>query len=729
MKKIYLFIYAFSLILSLNSVHCQSKIDNDKELQKRILAIISRMDLKEKVAQLSGMGKTRNEFGDLNVPAFGTSGNQRVGIPDLIMGHGITGVRPGRDTTAHATYFCTSFAMACTWDTDLYGRVAAAMAKEMRAIGQNLNLGPTVNIIRHPLGGRNWETYSEDPYLTSRMVVPFVKAMQSYGVICGPKHFLANNQETNRFDINNVIDERTLNEIYLPAFKSAVQEGGALNIMASYNRVNGTFMCENKYYLTDVLRRKWGFKGFVLSDFGYGVRSTLGATNAGLNVEMHNTKFYGGSLIQAVKNGEISEKKIDSLLTDKLYAMMKIGMFDKDYPTFPSSIVHCDEHQKIALEVARKAPVLLKNEAQTLPLVASGLKSIAIIGPNAKNYLKGDLNYAHYLQGGGSGRVYYFKDAILTPYDEIKKMVGSKINVLYAQGCNSPNLTDTTGNGAMMKEALSVASKADKVILVLGFSGSNETEGFDRKTANLPAEQKNLIEQILKVNPKVVLNIIAGCYVEMEDWYKQVPAILFCPYAGEKTAQGLADILFGKYSPQGKLPITYPYHANDYPQDALYTGKGFSECGNSNIYSEGIFVGYRYFDKQNMKVQYPFGYGLSYTSFEYSNLQVSNGIKNDSIHVSFSVKNNGKYLGSEIAQLYVSELNPTVDRAPKELKNFTSITLKPGQVQYVSMSILKESLGYYDILTHNWKTNAGNYKLLLGSSSRDVRLSSDLLVR
>lgn len=711
------------------TICCGQQKMKEENYHKRIEEIVSKMTIEEKIEQLSGMGRTNNEFGDPNVLTFGTKGNKRVGIPDLIMGHGITGVRSGRDASTHSTYFCSPIAIACSWDTDLYYRVGTAIAKEMRALGQNLSLGPPVNIIRHPFGGRNWEFFSEDPYLTSRMIVPFVKAMQSNGIICGPKHFMANNQELNRFDINNVIDERTLNEIYLPAFKAAVKEGGALNIMASYNRVNGTFMCENKYFLTDILRNKWGFKGFVLSDFGQGVRSTFGAINAGLNVEMFNKKYYGESLIQAVKNGEIAEKRIDELLGEKLYAMMKIGMFDKDYPTFSKSIVHSEENQNIALEVARKSPVLLKNEAQTLPLNISEIKTVAVIGPNAKNFMKkGNPNYADYLQGGGSGRVYYYPDAILTPYNEIKKIVGSKVNVLYAQGCNAPNTNDTTGNINLLKEALSIASKVDKVILVMGLSGANESEGKDKITAGLPNEQKLLIEQILKTNPNVILTLVAGSYIEMESWYKQVSAILFCPYAGERMAEGIAEILFGKYSPEGKLAISYPFSAKDYPVESLYKGKGFSVGGNPNIYSEGIYVGYRYFEKQKVNVQYPFGYGLSYSTFNFSNLQMPDVLKEDSLQVSFTLNNTGKYVASEVVQLYINPQNPKVDRPVKELKGFAKVSLKPGQSQVIKLTLGKDCFAYYDVISHNWKTDPGKYMIMIGASSADIQLRKEIIL-
>ena len=719
--KIKITIEAFLFFILTGTGYCQTTLVVSN-YQKEIKELISGMTLDEKIAQLGGMGAIKNEFGDLNVRAFGTKGNSRIRIPDLIMGHGITGVRPGRDTSARATYFCTPFAIASTWDADLYGKVGIAMAKEMRALGQNLNLGPTLNIIRHPLGGRNWECFSEDPYLISRLIVPYVKSMQSNGIISGPKHFMANNQETNRFDINNVVDDRTLNEIYFPAFRAAVEEGGSLNIMASYNRVNGTYMCENKYYLTDILRKKWGFKGFVLSDFSYGVRSTHGSVNAGLNVEMHNTKFYGESLVQAVKNGEIPVERIDELLAEKLYAMFKVGMFDPTYPTYPKSVIHCDEHQQISLEVARKSPILLKNEGNTLPLTGVKIKSIAVIGPNSVNFTsKNDPNYASYLQGGGSGRCYYFYDAIVSPLEGIKRHAGEKHMVSYAGGCMAPNATDTTGNEALLHEALSIASTADVVILVAGLSGFNETEGKDRKNAFLPESQIRLIEEITKVNSNIVLVMIAGSYIEFGKWIDRIPAVLFCPYSGEKIGNGIGEILFGKYCPEGKLPFSYPFRAKDYPASSLFSGKEFSSEPVSNVYSEGIYVGYRYFAKQNIDVRYPFGYGLSYTNFEYTDLTIPNTFTSDSIQIFMHIRNAGKFKGTEIVQLYISENRPLTDRPVKELKGFTKISLDRGENKTIRFVMKKSDFSCYDPELHAFKVNPGFYTISIGSSSEDIK--------
>ncbi len=564
------------LILPLS---CSTK-QNKHTLQEKetsIINLISKMTLEEKIEQLSGMGVTNNEFGD-NVTRFGTKGNTRLRIPDLIMGHGITGVRTGRDRNTHATYFSTPIAIGCTWDTDLYYELGVAMAKEMRAFNQNLNLGPTLNIIRHPLGGRNWECFSEDPYLISRLIVPYSKAMQENGIISGPKHFMANNQEHNRFDINNIVDQRTLREIYLPAFKAAVMEGGALNIMGSYNRLNGTFMCENEYYLTNVLRDEWGFKGFVLSDFAYGTRSTHQSVRAGMNVEMNNKKYYGESLIAAVNSKEISEDRIDELLYEKLFAMFKVGMFDENYPTYLKSIVHSSDHQEIALEVARKAPVLLKNEKGILPINSTKVKSIAVIGPNAQrfpNYTPYKGDYAYYLQGGGSGRSYYFEESVISPYSGIKSAADKNTEIYYAQGCRSSYEGDTSNDSALISEAVKLAKKVDVVVLAMGLNGFYESESRDRKHAYFPGKQLELIKRITIANPNVVLLTIAGSYIDLSEIHDSIPAILFCPYSGEKIGQGIAEILFGKINPEGKLPISYPLSISQYPEGSIYKGKPF----------------------------------------------------------------------------------------------------------------------------------------------------------
>lgn len=705
-----------------------------EEAAKQVDAVMAELSLEEKVELLHGMGIGQGEFGDDDSPAFGVLGVERLGIPYVYMGHGLTGTRVGRASTITSTYFCTPIGMGCTWDLDLYSDVGTAIAKEMRALGQDLNLGPTVNIIRHPLGGRTWESLSEDPFLSARFIVPYVQAMQQTGIICGPKHFAANNQENNRFDINNVMDERTLREIYLPAFKAAVMEGGALNLMGSYNRLNGTFMCENKFVLTDILRKEWGFEGFVLSDFGNGVRSTLGAADAGLNIEMHAGKYYGEPMIDEIKKGNLTEERVDELLREYLMVVYRMDIPNRErYAGFE---IRTQQALDLARKVAQESPVLLKNTS-TLPLKASDYKSIAVIGPNAKKDNEGPkLGHKwYYMQGGGSGRTYYFDDAVVEPYTGIAQAVASDTKVVYAQGCLPPHAFTqaTRGNKdnptekKLIAEAVNTAKSSDMVVLMLGLTGANETEGWDRSSALLPGCQEELIDQVCAVNDNVVAVVAAGSYVDMSKWQDKVKSILFVPYCGEQVGHGIADLLFGKVSPSGKLPFTWVNSIADYPEGSILTGPGYSKTNVSNVYSEGIYVGYRWFDKENIDVLYPFGYGLSYTTFEYSNIKVSKKSKYN-YQVTVEVTNTGDFDCDEIAQLYINDVESSFDRPENELKGFAKVSLGKGETKTVTFDLNEESFSYFNPETKAWVVESGDFIISVGKNSRDLCLNKKLTI-
>ncbi|MEL7118099.1 MAG: glycoside hydrolase family 3 C-terminal domain-containing protein [Bacteroidota bacterium] len=695
---------------------------------------INMLSLEEKISLLHGMGGSNSEFGDLSVRYFGIAGIEEKGIPPFYMGHGITGVRSGRDTSIHATYFTTPIAIGCSWDTLLYSQVAKAIAKELRATGNDLALGPTYNIIRHPLGGRNWESISEDPFLTARMAVTFTKTIQANGIVCGPKHFVANNQETNRFDINNEVDERTLREIYLPAFKAAVVEGGALNIMGAYNRLNGDYMCHNEYLLDEVLRKDWGFKGFVLSDFANGVKDTKEAVNARMNVEMHRPKYYSDSLLNMVKRDKIQEARVDTLLKDVLAVMHMMNLFQRDRFEHEGSI-HSDEHIEVARKAAQKSPVLLKND-KVLPLEAESINSLAVIGPNAKPFPdleRNHANYAYYLQGGGSGRTYYFQDAVVAPYTGIENAVGEKIKLNYAQGTRTPfayrnNGTLTTGaeDEAMIAEAVQKAKDSDAAVIVVGLSGFNETEGWDRNSAELPGLQNKLIQEVARVNANTTVVLIAGSYIDVGPWIDEVEALLYVPYCGEQIGNGIGDILFGKVNPSGKLPFSWPITVEDYPDGSIFRGKAFTEEGISNTYGEGIFVGYRWFDKEQLKVQFPFGYGMSYTQFDYANLELT---QNDQfVDVELTVTNNGEMAGEEVIQLYLSQKDPNVEKALKELKGFKKVSIAPGQSSLVSFRLALTDFAYYDTNKKTWIVDDGNYEIAIGKDSRNLLLKQNITI-
>lgn len=709
--------------------------DSQVDIPARVTDLINRLSLEEKVQQLGGMAAhdEDNPFGSQD-PNFGTAGNARLGIPPLIMGHGITGVRAGRNPQVKATYFSTPIAVGATWDPALYGRVGAALAKELRALGQNLNLGPTLNVIRHPLGGRNWESFSEDPYLISRLIVPFVKAQQQHGIIVGPKHFVVNNQESHRFDINNQVDERALREIYLRGFKASVVDGKALNIMCAYNRVNGVQACENKRLLTDILRDEWGFQGFVLSDFARAMHSTVPSALAGMNVEMHATKFYGKNLLAAVTQKGLDEAVIDTLLYQKLFAMFSVGMFDGKH-SYPISIVHHDDHQNIALEVAQKSPILLKNNAQILPLDMNKYRSVAVIGPNAKPFpALGDLDYALYLQGGGSGRNWYRADAMISPLAAIKAVIPAEINVGYAAGVTTSNVkADVQAleqeNTKLLREAVELASKSDLVILVVGLSGFDESEGRDRDHAGLPGEQEALIQAVLKTNANAIVINIAGAYVDIKQWVDAADTLLFVPYSGEKIGRAIAQVLVGEINPSGKLPFSYPKSVKQYPLGSFYDGDAFSKSQSSNTYSEGIYVGYRYFDQMQSALLFPFGYGLSYSKFKYTNLRVVPATEvPSSFVVRFDLENTSAIAGAEVVQLYINDPVPELDRPVKELKAFSRVYVDAHSKIEVELTLNNDAFAYYHPEKRQWTTETGQYKILVGSSSRDIKLERAVLI-
>lgn len=729
--------YVLYLMLAYISISCtESNPNTDSFAASNAFAdsVITQLSLEEKVALLHGMGGGNSEFGDLDIQFFGVKGNKDKGIPPLYMGHGITGVRSGRDTSIHATYFTTPIAIGCSWDTELYAQVGEAVAKEMRALGQDLNLGPTLNVIRHPLGGRNWESYSEDPYLISQLIVPYVKAMQSNGIICGPKHFVANNQETNRFDINNEVDERTLREIYLPGFKAAVKEGGALNIMGAYNRVNGEYMCHNKYLLDDVLRGEWGFEGFVLSDFAFGVKNTADAVNARMNVEMHRPKFYGDSLIVEIEKGNIQESQIDLLLKDVLKVMHFTGVFDRErYEN--QEVLHSEEHIELAYEVAKKTPVLLKNKNATLPVDVNTLNSIAVIGPNAKRFpsvSESHKKYAYYLQGGGSGRTYYYHNTVVEPLVGLSNTLTEQTQITYTQGCKTPNqfsknkpseLDDEETN--LIEEAVSAAKGAEAAIVYVGLSGFNESEGWDRSSANLPGQQEKLIREVAKVNSNTTVVLISGSYVDVSSWIEDVEALLFVPYCGEQIGNGIADIVTGKVNPSGRLSFSWPFNIEGYPASTLFTGGAYSEEQKSNIYSEGVFIGYRWFEKEEIEVLYPFGYGLSYTTFNYKNLKVIQE-SNIPTQVTLQVENIGSADGEELIQLYVKDFEASLPRPEKELKGFVKVNLAAGETKEVNILLPENAFSFYDVTTKQWIMEAGDFEIQVGSNSRNIALKQGI---
>jgi len=447
-------------------------------------------------------------------------------------------------------------------------------------------------------------------------------------------------------------------------------------------------------------------------------------------VEMHATKFYGKNLVNAVTQKLVAENVIDKLLSQKLFAMFKVGVFD-DFHNYPKSIVHSKEHQEIALEVAQKSPVLLKNSVNLLPLNLKKYESIAVIGPNAKPFPNlGKIDYALYLQGGGSGRNWYKKEALISPFAGIKEFMRNGIQVSYAAGVKTSNIREnkqllSKKNEVLIKEASELAAKTDLVILVVGLSGFDESEGRDRDSARLPGAQETLIRSVVKKNPNSIVINIAGSYVDMSQWIDSVETLLFVPYSGEKIGRAIGQILVGRINPSGKLPFSYPRSPKDYPADSFHEGEAFSKSGESNSYSEGIYVGYRHFDKVGINVLYPFGYGLNYSKFKYGDLRVE-PLTPSTFTVNFEIENRSSRAGTDVPQLYISPPTSDVDRPVRELKAFKRVHVGPNDTKEVEFQLPSSAFSYFHPEKLGWIVEDGRYDILIGNSSRDIQIEQTI---
>ncbi len=701
-------------------------------VEQRVQDLLGRMTMEEKASMLSGAGWMET------VPI------ERLGIPSIKMADGPMGIRSwlGRSAVTNAlgarqTFTSTAFpagiAIAATWDTALTQRVGQTIGQEMKAIGRDMILGPTVNIQRMPLWGRNFEGYGEDPYLAARMGVAYIKGVQSEGVIPSVKHFVANNQEFERHRIDEAIDERALQEIYFPAFKAAVQEGGVWAVMSAYNKVNGTYCAENEYLLKDVLKKSWGFKGFVVSDWG-STYSTAGTVNAGMDVEMpggdaarnwlalDSAKKSGNGgdwlakekVLAEVSAGSISAAAIDDNAGRILRVLFLSGQFDQ--PHTAAGEIDTPAQRMLARQVAGESIVLLKNDKNVLPLDASKVHTLAVIGPNAAVARTG---------GGGSSLVH--SSYVVTPLDGIKEKAGTRIQVDYALGV--PMVKEDTekntpeARAQLRKEAVAIAAKADVAILLMGDSSAVESEGFDRKTLDLPDGQDELIQEVAKVNQNTIVVINAGSAVNVSRWIKDVPVLLHAWFGGQEGGHGIADVLFGDVNPSGKLPFSFINDFKDSPAYGNYPGEDLHVK-----YAEGIYVGYRYFDKHDIAPQFPFGYGLSYTSFEYSDLKITptRMSSGQTVEVSLRVRNRGKRAGAEVVQLYIHDGHASVDRPVKELKGFRRVELKAGESQTIDFTVDKSALAYFSTAKKDWTAEPGQFDVWIGASSRDIRLKGKL---
>ncbi|GAC1312907.1 MAG: glycoside hydrolase family 3 C-terminal domain-containing protein [Mucilaginibacter sp.] len=710
------------LILSLLTVissqlKAQKKVNDAVETQ--INATIKKLTLAEKIALLHANG------------IFSTAGVDRLGIPGLMTDDGPLGVRedvkpnfaPANLTTDSATFFPNGSALAATWNPQLAYRYGHDMGEEARARGKFIMLAPAFNIARTPLCGRTYEYYSEDPFLNARLAVQSVKGIQSQNIAACVKHFAVNNQEVERNRVSVDVDERTLREIYLPAFKAAITEGEAWTIMSAYNKLRNVYCSENEYLLKTILRDEWKFKGIVISDWG-GTHSTVDAANHGLDVEMgsrppYSSYYFADKLVDSVKAGKVSVEVIDEKVRHILWVMHKTSLSKNS----PQGKMNTAEHSKTVYDIASESIVLLKNDKHLLPLNTASIRSIAVIGDNA--------THTFHLGGFGAGVKARYE---ITALAGLQNRLGSSVTINFAQGYsgvyrparNNP-YPEVKPDSAMIAKAVATAKNSDVAILFIGGNRDYESEGRDRKDLSLPFGEQALVDAVSAVNSKTIVVVVGGAPYDIGKIKKQNNTIVWSWYNGSENGNVLADVLIGKVNPSGKLPFTFPADLKDSPAHALgaYPGENLKEA-----YKEGILVGYRWFDTKKIEPLYCFGFGLSYTSFNYLSLKTgkSDYHPNEMINAVVSVKNTGKYPGKETVQLYVSKTGSVVDRAEKELKAFKKVQIAPGATAVVSLSIPVKDLAYFDVKSNKWVVEPGRYKLLAGTSSGDIKETATIAV-
>lgn len=724
MKKI---IGVIACGLFLNAAAASSQVtDKEKvQMEKRIEKLIKKMTLEEKVGLLHGNSK------------FYVAGVERLGIPEWSLSDGPHGVRAEINrhdwayagwTNDSASYFPTGTAFAAAWNPELAYRRGEVLGEEARWRKKDVLLGPGVNIIRSPLCGRNFEYMSEDPYMNSVLAVAYIKGLQSRDVACSVKHFAVNNQETNRTTVDVECSERALREIYLPAFKAAVQEGGVLTVMAAYNKFRGEFCAENNYLVRKILRNEWGFDGVYVTDWG-AAHSTVPSMEAGLDLEMgtlidkYEDWYYANPLIEAVKSGKVPMSLVDEKVGDVLRVMIKTNVLDPKKRFGPGSM-NTKEHQQATYDAAAEAIVLLKNQNNLLPLDFSSIKSLAVIGDNATR---------KHSNGGLSSEIKAVYE--VTPLGALRAKWGDKVDIRFAQGYEKlSTFVEGSNNGqssgtfssktqesdALLKEAVEVARTSDVALLVCGLNHDYDTESFDRLNMDIPYGQVELIQEVVKANPRTIVVMIAGSPLNMAAVDICSPAIVWAWFNGMEGGNALVDVLSGKVNPSGKMPFTTPVSLDQSPAHALGNFPGRDLKVN---YEEDILVGYRWFDTKGLPVVYPFGYGLSYTTFNYSNLNTDKKTYDqaDTIQATFTLTNTGDREGAEVAQLYVSDPVCSVMRPVKELKGFKKVFLKPGESRRITLDIPVSSLAFYSEAQSQFVVEPGEFILQLGASTSDIK--------
>lgn len=724
---------ALAAVLPLSAQQKPVYLDVNSPIEQRVEDALSRLTLKEKVAMVHAQSK------------FSSPGVPRLGIPEFWMTDGPHGIRPEVlwdewDQAGWTNDSCVAYpaltCLAATWSPEMSLLYGKSIGEEARYRNKAVLLGPGVNIYRTPLNGRNFEYMGEDPYLAARMVVPYVQGVQQNGVAACVKHYALNNQEVNRHTTNVIVDDRALYEIYLPAFKAAVQEGKTWTIMGAYNLYKGQHACHNQYLLNDILKGEWGFDGVVVSDWG-GVHDTDEAITNGMDMEFgswtnglsqgtsnaYDSYYLAMPYLKRIQEGKVGTKELD----DKVRRILRLAFRTTMNMNRPFGSLLSPEHYEAARKIGEEGIVLLQNKNAILPIDLNKTNKIAVIGENAVKMMT---------VGGGSSSLKVQRE--ISPLDGLKAFVGDKAEIVYARGyvgdatgeyngvVTGQDLQDNRTPEELITEAVEVASGADYVIFIGGLNKSNhqDCEDSDRKGLNLPYGQDEVISALAKVSKKLIVVNVSGNAVAMP-WVNEVPAIVQAWYLGSEAGNALAAVLMGDVNPSGKLPFTFPVKLEDVPAHSL--GEYIGESSRNVVdmkYNEGIFVGYRWTDKQKKtKPLFPFGYGLSYTTFAYGK-----PVANDktispegTLTVKVKIKNTGTRKGKEIVQLYISDKQSSLPRPVKELKGFSKIELSPGEEQEVTFTIDKEALSFFDDTKHTWVAEPGKFEAIIASSSADIK--------
>lgn len=672
-------------IIRIMNIMKNEKGMTEEEIDDFVKYAISEMTLREKVYVMSGHHFYKIVIKDRKHGAspYPGGGVKRLNVPPFVFTDGPRGVIIPRSTC-----FPVSMARGATWDVNLEEDIGKAIGKEARAHGANLYGGVCINLLRHPAWGRAQETYGEDTYLLGEMGAALVRGIQKHNVMATIKHFVANSIEFSRFKVNVLMDERTLREIYLPQFKRCIDEGCA-TVMSAYNKLRGEYCGQNSYLLREILKGEWDFQGFVHSDWMNGLHDTVKGIKGGLDVEMPRPKYYGHKLMKAVRKGLIPIELVNDSV-ERIIRTVLTFTTKEDPQVYDKSIIGCDEHVSLARKVAEKSMVLLKNEHKVLPFDENKIKNLAIIGDLGNLINTGDQ---------GSSRVRQYN--VVTPVQGIKNYVGDKANILY-------------NDGSDLESAKQTAKSTTAVIIVVGYTYKDEGEYIkeylrkvgDRQSISLKSDDIHLIKEIAGVNSTCVVVLVGGSAIYMEEWKDLVPAILMAWYSGMEGGNALADILFGKINPSGKIPFTIPKNISDLP---------FFKAHIDEI-EYGYYHGYTKFERENLEPAFPFGFGLSYTQYKYENLKVK--ILDEKVIARVDITNLGKREGEEIVQLYVGFESSQVERPKKLLKNFKRVALKPNETKNVELEISKNDLAWYNPNSNSWEIEKVKYSIYVGSSSK-----------